>query len=168
MELTKKDRLLLINQYQILSTLNPGESAHYLELIEILEDGYAIFYSLIDAGISDDMPESEGRFVLDVLNMYRAIEDFKRKNSREICSEEYYRFFRGFDGNEETKYMAFARFLVETQKKFTEQKTYLKENDNLNSHMPTIHKYRAMLSKWRKFGNTFSLGEVQVIEIVKA
>ena len=48
MKLQKKDRLLLINQYKILAALDKGEESHYLELIEILERGYSIFYSMID------------------------------------------------------------------------------------------------------------------------
>ena len=77
MELTKKDRVLLINQYKVLAALNKDEEAYYLELIEVLERGYEIFYSLVDEWISEDMPEDEGRFVLNILDLYRAIEDVK-------------------------------------------------------------------------------------------
>ena len=78
MHFTKKERLILINQYKILSKLCPDDSEHYNELREILEDGYEIFYSQIDEWISQDMSKSEGEFVLEILNLYRAIEDYKR------------------------------------------------------------------------------------------
>lgn len=168
MELTKKDRIFLINQYRILSALNPGEAEHYKELISILQDGYKIFYPLIDEWIDEDMPEEEGRFVLNILSLYRAIEDYKRRHGNAEFREEPFQIFRGFDGNNETDYMAFCRFLIETQGKFSEQKAYFSENDNLNSHMPTSDKYRAMLEKWREFDESYNLTKDQVLEIIKA
>lgn len=168
MELSKKDRIVLINQYRILSYLDSNEAEHYKELIDILENGYQIFYSLIDQWVSEDMPEEKGKFVLDVLSMYRAIEDFKRKNKSELVSGEYFSFFRGFDGNEETEHMSFTRFLIEIQGKFSEQKPYLKDNDNLNSHMPTIEKYKSMLAEWNSLGKAYQLTEEQVMIILQA
>jgi len=168
MELSKKDRLLLINQYKILSLLDSGESDHYKELIEILESGYEIFYPMVDQLISDDMPSEKGKFVLEVLGMYRAIEDLKRIKYNEDISKEHFSFFRGFDGNEETEYMSFTRFLIEIQGKFSEQIQYLKDNDNLNSHMQTIDKYSGMLKKWEELGKNYQLTEEQVLEILKA
>ncbi|MBI6636170.1 YfbU family protein, partial [Pseudomonas paralactis] len=47
-QLTKKDRLILINQYKILASLDKDDESHYLELIQILENGYSIFYPMID------------------------------------------------------------------------------------------------------------------------
>lgn len=168
MKLSKKDRIILINQYRILSSLYSNEAEHYEELINILENGYQIFYSLIDQWVSKDMPEVQGKFVLDVLSMYRAIENFKRKKKSASVSGEYFSFFRGFDGNEETKFMSFTRFLIEIQGKFSEQKPYLKDNDNLNSHMPTIEKYESMLAEWNNLGQTYQLTEEQVIKILQA
>jgi len=156
MEITKRDRLILINQYRILASLNKAEADHYEELISILENGYTIFYSQLEEWISDDVPEEEGRFVLEVLDLYRAIEDVKRATKDSRLLAHHYAYFRGFDGNNETEYMSFCRFLIEKQGKFQEQKQYLLRNDNLNSHMPMTAKYRRMLveanslsDKWR-------------------
>lgn len=147
MELSKKDRLLLINQYRILAALNESDASHYNELIQILERGYTIFYSMIDEWVSDDMPEDEGKFVLDVLDLYRAIEDVKRSTKDETLEKHHYSHFVGFDGNHETQYMGFSRFLLQEQGKFSEQEKYLRINDNMNSHMPMIEKYKNMLQK---------------------
>lgn len=146
MEITKKDRLILINQYKILAKLEPEDETHYLELISILENGYTIFYSQIDQWISDELPVEEGKFVLNILDIYRAVEDIKRSSRDKRLLEHPYSFFRGFDGNNETEHMAFCRFLIETQGKFQEQNQYLLKNDNLNSHMPMREKYMKMLS----------------------
>lgn len=146
MKLSKKDRVLLINQYKLLAALYKEEEAHYRELIGILENGYEIFYSMIDEWISDDMPTDEGKFVLDILDLYRAIDDLKRSSKSEKLADHNFSFFHGFDGNNETECMSFCRFLIDEQGKFQEQQQYFSKNDHLNSHMPMIGKYKRMLA----------------------
>jgi uncharacterized protein YfbU (UPF0304 family) len=168
MDLTKKDRVFLINQYRILAALNENEADHYNELIEILQSGYKIFYSEIDQWVFDDMPEDEGKFVLNILNFYRAIEDLKRSCKSEALSSHYHSIFRGFDGNNETEYMGFARFLINDQGKFAEQQQYLMKNDSLNSHDPMIEKYQRILRKWEELGKNWKLSEEQALEILNS
>lgn len=141
------ERLILINQFKILSKLESESSNYYNELIQILENGYVIFYGQINQWISTEMSVEHSRFVLDILDVYRRLEDLKRRTSDKNLLQHPYSIFRGFDGNEESEYMAFTRFLIEEQGKFNEQKKYLLENDHLNSHMPMIDKYRRMIQK---------------------
>jgi uncharacterized protein YfbU (UPF0304 family) len=54
--------------------------------------------------------------------------------------------FPGFDGNYETAYMGYARFLREKMDRFTS----LRCMDGLNSHFPTRDLYKAMLSAMPK------------------
>ncbi len=168
MEISKRDRLILINQYKILASLNKDEAEYYQELISILESGYAIFYSQLDEWISDEMPQQEGRFVLDVLDLYRAIEDVKRASKDNRLLAHNYSYFRGFDGNNETGYMSFCRFLIEIQGKFQEQRQYLLKNDNLNSHMPMIDKYSRMLEEAKKLPNKWSMSIDEALRILDA
>lgn len=168
MEFTKKERVLLINQYRILASLNKDEEEHYSELIAILENGYEIFYSMVDEWISDDMPEEEGRFVLEILDLYRIIEDTKRSSKDSRLIEHAFSIFRGFDGNNESEYMSFARFLINQQGKFSEQQDYLRKNDNLNSHMPLVPIYKAMLRKWEEINNRMPLSVDEAISILDA
>jgi uncharacterized protein len=146
MKLSKNERLQLINQYRILAALYKEDKDHYNELISILENGYEIFYSKLDEWVSDDMPSEEGQFVLDILSLYRAIDNLKRAADSAALTDHFYSMFRGFDGNNETKYMGFARFLIEEQGKFSEQEEYLFQNDHLNSHTPMVEKYQRMLN----------------------
>lgn len=147
MNLQKKDRLLLINQYKILAAIDKSEESHYLELIEILERGYSIFYSMVDQWISEDMTKDEGRLVLEILDLYRAIEDVKRATKDNRLLTHRYGVFPGFDGNNESEYLGFCRFLIEKQGKFQEQEQYFSKNDGMNSHMPMTEKYRRMLDE---------------------
>jgi len=168
MELTKKDRILLINQYRILAGLYKDDETHYEELIGILENGYEIFYSKIDEWISEDMPLVEGRLVLDILDVYRAIEDIKRSTKNQDLTEHHYSIFRGFDGNNESKYMGFCRFLIEKQGKFREQEQYLLRNDNFNSHMPMIAKYQRMVSVANEIPNMWNMTVEDALRILNA
>lgn len=167
MNLSKKDRLLLINQYKILAALDKDDASHYGELIQILENGYSIFYSMVDEWVSEDMPEEESRFVLEILDLYRAIEDIKKKSRNEDIEKHLYSFFKGFDGNNETEYMAFSRFLIQEQDKFREQEKYLIKNDNMNSHMPMIEKYKRMLVESKKY-DIWNMDVEAVITILNA
>ncbi len=167
-QLTKKDRLMLINQYKILAALDKDEESHYFELIEVLENGYSIFYSMVDEWVADDMPVEDGRFVLDILDLYRAIEDVKRSTKDERILSNNYSFFRGFDGNNETEHMGFCRFLIEMQGKFQGQKPYLLKNDNLNSHIPMIDKYSRLLEAAKQISDIWSMSPEQVLQILDA
>ncbi|MCU6618544.1 YfbU family protein [Achromobacter mucicolens] len=168
MEISQRDRLMLINQYKILASLNKDEADHYNELISILENGYKVFYSQLDEWISDEMPEEQGRFVLDVLDLYRAIEDIKRATKDDRLLGHRYSFFPGFDGNNETAHMGFCRFLIETQGKFQEQKQYLLKNDNLNSHMPMIEKYIRMLEEAKNLPNKWRMSVDEALRVLEA
>jgi uncharacterized protein YfbU (UPF0304 family) len=168
MQLSKKDRVLLINQYRILAALDKDNSDHYEELIGILENGYEIFYSMLDQWISDDMPTEEGKFVLDTLDLYRAIENTKRSTKNSELMSHPYALFRGFDGNNETEYMGFCRFLIEKQGKFQEQQQYLIENDNFNSHSPMIDKYKRMLAAAGSVVDIWDMSADDAIKILAA
>lgn len=168
MKITKRDRLILINQYKILANLNRDEADHYNELISILENGYSIFYSQLDEWISEEMPLEQGRFVLNILDLYRAIEDIKRASKDKRILEHSYSFFRGFDGNNETEHMSFCRFLIEKQGKFQEQKQYLLKNDNLNSHMPLIGKYQRMLHVADSLDSIWNMNIEDALKVLNA
>lgn len=168
MKISKSDRLVLINQYRILSNLDKSEADHYEELIKILESGYAIFYSQLDEWISDEMPEEESRLVLDVLDLYRAIEDVKRASKDSRLLTHSYSYFKGFDGNNETEHMGFCRFLIEKQGKFQEQKQYLLKNDNLNSHVPMREKYSRMLEVARHLPNKWTMSVDEALRVLDA
>lgn len=170
MKLQKKDRLLLINQYKILAALDKSEESHYMELIEILENGYSIFYSMVDQWISEDMPEEKGRFVLDILDLYRAIEDVKRSTKDSRLLAHPCGVFPGFDGNNEWEYLGFSRFLIEKQGKFQEQEQYFSKNDGMNSHMPMVEKYRRMLDVKEKLArsDSWKLTVEQALEVLNA
>ncbi len=170
MGLSKKERLILINQYQILKKLYPENLSYFDEIIEILEEGYEIFYDSLFNSIFDEMPIDKSRIVLDILDIYRIIEDYKEKNSKDDdVIKNSWSFFNGFDGNNESEYLGFTRFLIEKQHKFTEQLKYKKDTDSFNSHKRiTLSKYKSMIEKWDELGRKYSLNRDEILEILNA
>jgi len=75
-KLSKKDRLFLINQYKILALLDKeGEEDYYQKCIKILDNGYEFHYHLLDQFIDDPMSKEESREILDILSMFRVLND---------------------------------------------------------------------------------------------
>lgn len=167
--LTKLERLLLINQLTIIDGMT--KTTDHAQQIELLENGYEIFYDDILSSVFDPMAADKSRFVLDVLDMYGALHHFKEEHPTEAAQleKEHHRLhFPGFDGNTETKEMAFAHFLLKTQGKFGEQLPYEKKTDRWNSHMPVTDLYRARLRVWHELGEPFDLTLDQVRAILNA
>ena len=71
MKIEEKDRLILVNQYRILASLNKKDEKHYQEKIEILENGYEKLYqNLFENFSSEPLSAKDCNFVMDVLEMY--------------------------------------------------------------------------------------------------
>jgi len=167
MTLSKLERVLLINQLELRKALT--KSKDFDEAIEILEAGYEIFYEEALGRVHDPMAEEDCHFVLEVLDMYRAIEGFHEAHpGDEEIDKMYAPHFRGFDGNNESAHMTFTRFLINDQRKFTEQLKYEKDTDSFNSHWTMIPTYRAYLEKWKAMKDRWNLTREQVVEILSS
>ena len=150
MELTKKERLILFNQYEILKHLDPQEKEEYEKNQKIIYNGFKYDYDELVGFLNEETPVEVSEFVYDVLQMYRCINDsyddlteeekdeFKKLNTR----------FAGFDGNEESKYYWYACFLLEDLGKFEE--SYDNGKIEINSHSNRLYRYNKMLSNWKE------------------
>lgn len=167
MELTKKERLILYNQYEILKSLNPNEKKYYERDQEILINGFKYNYDDLVCGLMDETSEEISQFVIDVLQMYRVLNNsYDKLNDDEKAQIDIYDIsFKGFDGNEEIDHYVYAKFYLEKLDKFGE----LKESKYyaVNSHGNMLNGYRKMVSLWKevKTGryNNVSLKNMQYI-----
>lgn len=167
MKLSKKDRWIISNQLMILATLYPNQDETYNHMREIVESGYELNYDWITEHIysnDDVMTAKECREVIDILDMFRSLkrshEDLEGKSGIEKANIK----FRGFDGNNETKQMAYTRFLVKREGKFT----MLEQGDNFNSHIPMLSHYRKMLTEWKASNEKYNLTKKDITRIIKA
>lgn len=167
MELTKKERLMLYNQYEILKLLNPNEKEYYERDQEILINGFKYNYDSLVDSFMDETPEEVSQFVIDVLQMYRVLNNsYDVLNDDEKAQIDLYDIsFKGFDGNDEIDYYVYAKFYIEKLDNFGE----LKESEYyaINSHSNMLKKYSRMVSLWKEVKlsryNNLSLKDMKYI-----
>lgn len=98
-----------------------------------------------------DDPE-DVNYVVDVLDMWDFVESsYKALNAKQKAEVkagvgEWFSdaHFSGFDGNNEANHMSIASFLVEDMGRFSRFK-----GRDLNSHSPTVHRYRGMVAMFK-------------------
>lgn len=166
MKLEEKDRLILVNQYKILASLNKVDEKHYYEKIEILENGYEVLYdSLIMNFAKTSLSIEEGNFVMDVLEMYGTGITLSFKNLKTTTLTEQDIRFPGFNTNEEFKYYSFSLHWLETLDRYAEIQEI--SEGNYRGIGENAEKYKDMIKKWKAFGK-YHLTEEQIREILKA
>jgi len=166
MELTKVERRLLANQYHILSLLDEDNAEHYDKLRDALQSGYESGYEdAVFGWILDPLPGSESVLVIDAMDMYSAIQRGYEALDDKTGIEEWRTEFPGFDGNHETAYMAYARFVVEKEGRFGSLKSH---TPDFNSHMPTLDSYRRMIDAWKLTNDRYELTRDDIIAILEA
>lgn len=150
MELSKKERLILYNQYEILKSLNPEEAEIYEVDQEILINGFRQNYNDLVDGFMEETPEEVSQFVIDVLQMYRSLNiSYKELGKEDKKKIDLYDIsFKGFDGNEETDYYMYADFYINKLGRFEELKE--SEHFDTNYHASTIEHYKKMLDLWKE------------------
>lgn len=142
MELSKKDRIILFNQYEILKHLDSNNAEQYKLYQDILAQGFEYNYDDICSSF-DEVPYSVSEKVHEILGMLRCM-TFSFDNLQDVTglSREDY-MFRGFDGNEETEYYAYAEWLVKRNGDYNEFKKC-----EFNSHWRLLPRYEEMLERF--------------------
>lgn len=165
MKLSVKERLQLSFQLRILEKLYPDEQEYYANHRKAIEDGYQLHYDWITENLSEGLTKDECKFVLEVLSMYSSLY-FHVSNLKDSDLTIELVKFPGFDGNNETMFMAYTKYFIEDLDRFRE----IKESTSgyYNSHMRMIPSYKKMLLKWKEFkiGNTYELTEKNIKELL--
>lgn len=164
MNLSKVERLLLINQYRIRKAIEGSND--YDEIIEILSNGYASRYYEAFNEVYDEVTVADCKFVSDVLSMYRRLHYFEQDKGVDLSGRLFSRF-AGFCGNEEGPLLSYAQFAIGREGHWDEQKPRRKETDGYNSHMPVREVYARMLEVFNRCGHD-PLTTQQVDEILAA
>lgn len=156
MELSKKERLFLYNQYEILKLLNADDEymiKQYELNQEILLNGFKYSYGDMTEWILDDTPDDISKFVWDVLQLHRVLySSYGELSSEERAEIEFDDIkFDGFDGNEEADHYLYAQFILEKMNRFEE--IYNDGDYTANSHANRVARYSQMLENWDRFGN---------------
>lgn len=165
-KLSPNDRLALANQYRILAALYPLEADSYQKCYSIVVDGYEIDYPILFQNIDEvGVSEETSRFVMDVLDMYRSLHDSVKRIGDSVSSEKNKTAFMGFDGNNESEMLGYARFLIDSGR-WTD--VVSSGVHVVNSHMPMKGLYSRMLDRWNRCHDKFVLTPVEIQEILDA
>lgn len=160
MTLNKIERLILANQFKVLERLHPHRARKYAEACEILEYGHSLHYDELFQNFTEGLAEEQCREVMDILDMYRALNASYSSVPQDRGDSTGSVLFRGFDGNNETAYMAYAYFLIHKKQVWQE----LSKVD-LNSHVEMLPRYRAMLRRWNSSANRYELTKDEILWI---
>jgi len=152
MKLTRAEKLILVNQYEILKGVFPNREKSCDLILAALYGGYEQDFEQLVEDFPDPIPQDVYKEVRDILQMYRALHPPQL--------EPHARFV-GFDGNEESSHYAYAVFLLDDRQLWRESK-----RDNYNTHYPVLDKYREMLVEWNKTNQSFELTADEVARIV--
>jgi uncharacterized protein len=139
MKFTRVERLILANQYEILSLLSKSDADYYAHKRNAVASGYELEYETLAEDIYErEFSEEQCTFVLDVMSMHEALQ-LAEKSDRTT--------FMGFDGNNEGSHMAYARHFCGSSLEPFKHLQF--GGDKFNSHMPTLSRYRAMVAEWQ-------------------
>jgi len=165
MELSKKERLMLINQYRILSILNPDGASSYNVRIKMLENGYSLHYDEMISWLDDGMSQEQCQEIIDILEMYRCLwHSYKKLRDKKGISKKDVRF-PGFDAKEEERELNYAEFVMYSLKRYKEFHQR-KRIPNHDSYKVMMGQYRAMLSVWKSLGYKKLLTRDEIIQIL--
>jgi len=165
MELTKKERLSYIHQLRILEALYPDDADTYAKQRTALEEGYALHYGWMFEHLYDELSTEQCREVLDILDMYRAITfSLQKLPEGDELRNHHHVAFSGFDGNNETHLMSYARYYIVDLNRYSEllPDGYV----SFNSHCPMLHTYQAMLGRWNSLPDRFRLSRDQLATVL--
>ncbi|MDB5851083.1 MAG: hypothetical protein JWP29_4835 [Rhodoferax sp.] len=162
MSLTKIERLILLNQYRLLATLEPTEARSYERHVKALENGFATEYGFLDR-LSAELSEEDCEFVYHALNVYEGMQSsWDRLADKDGITKDSLAY-HGFAGNSEGPFMSYSRYIVEDLGKYD----YLLIGDH-NSHRPTGVQYERMISTWRSFDSSHDMTSEQIRAVLKA
>jgi uncharacterized protein YfbU (UPF0304 family) len=152
-------RMVLANQYRILSHLDSRSADYGSKAAEMAVECWRVEslpdVEAIQSYSRDCLTRQDQKFVLDSLHVFELIQDGIKKGM-EPKTEHPMIQFPGFDGNNETKLMSYARHVVENENRF---ESVERSFQDFNSHMPTVEIYQRMISAWERLGKPLHITE---------
>lgn len=166
MEMTNAQRLILSNQYYLMSQMDPENSAKYQRLQTIVERGYELQMRELNKEFGC-LTEAECREIIDIMEMYHAMQESNKmlaEDERKDVDQRRLQFL-GFDIASEAQIVHYVRFLVDSEGLYPQ---FDKADHHFNSQMPMLEKYRRMLTTWRNCPRQYHLCATELSQIFSA
>ncbi len=166
MNMTHAQRLILSNQYDILSKLDPQRAEHYKQCQTIIERGYGLQMLELEKGFGY-LSEEVCREVLDSLEMYHAMkvsyENLPADERRELAFSRLE--FIGYSRSHEKALADYVCYLLDVERRFPELE---KGCADLNSELAMRDKYQRMLNAWKACPRLYKLSIQEIRKILAA
>lgn len=166
MEMTNAQRLILSNQYYLMSQMDPENAAKYQRLQVIVERGYELQMNELNKNFGC-LSEAHCREIIDIMEMYHAMqESYRMLEAQEQKDVDQRRLtFLGFDIASEAQLVNYVRFLTDSEGLYPQ---FDKGDHYFNAQMPMLEKYRRMLTTWRNCPRQYHLCANELKQIFRA
>ena len=164
MEMTHAQRLILSNQYKMMTMLDPDNAARYSRLQTIVERGFGLQMRELDREFGE-LKEETCRTVIDIMEMYHALHvSWTNLKDRQSIDERRVTFL-GFDAATEARYLSYVRFMVNTEGRYTH---FDAGTHGFNAQTPMWEKYQRMLGVWHSCPRQYHLSSNEIQQIINA
>lgn len=168
-KLTDAERLILANQYKILSYVDTNESDGWAQLSDQLRAGHAWLYEdQLGMMMSPVLPQADADFVIKVLGIYSDMRDSLGALDDKSGITEHNVYFPGFDGNDRDEVMLLS--FTEALRRDGRFSQTIPAGRDLNSHCPTLRGYRRMVGQWEEMGRPrypLDKGQIEALVLAK-
>ena len=144
MEMTNAQRLILSNQYKMMTMLDPDNAERYRRLQTIIERGYGLQMRELDREFGQ-LTEETCRTVIDIMEMYHALHVSWT--------------------NLKARYLGYVRFMVNVEGRYSH---FDAGTHGFNSQTPMWEKYQRMLSVWHACPRQYHLSSNEINQIINA
>ncbi|MBP2167655.1 uncharacterized protein YfbU (UPF0304 family) [Erwinia toletana] len=164
MEMTNAQRLILSNQYKMMTMLDPDNGERYRRQQTIVERGYGLQMRELDREFGE-LSEEVCRTIINIMEMHHAmhVSWTNLKDSREL--EERRLAFLGFDAATEARYLGYVRFMVNVEGRYTQ---FDSGTHGFNAQTPMWEKYHRMLTVWQTCPRQYHLSANEIAQIINA
>lgn len=168
MDISNVQRLILSNQYKIMTFLDPDNAERYRRYQTIIERGFGLQMNELERDFTE-LSEETCRTIINIMEMYHALQ-ISNSNLRDYLKEkadidERRLNFLGFDAATESRYLSYVRFLVNTEGRYTH---FDSGSHGFNSQTPMWDKYQRMLAIWQACPRQYHLCAVEIVQILNA
>ena len=166
MDMTNAQRLILSNQYYLMSQMDPANAEKYQRQQLIVERGYELQIRELDKDFGC-ITEAECREIIDFMEMYHAMQESYNMLVPECQAKVDARRlqFLGFDIATEAQQVNYVRFLTASEGLYPQ---FDKADHHFNSQMTMTDKYRRMLTTWRNCPRQYHLCSTEMAQIFNA
>lgn len=164
MEMTNAQRLILSNQYKMMTMLDPDNAERYRRQQTIVERGYGLQMRELDREFGE-LSEEVCRTIIAIMEMHHALH-VSWTNLKDNSGLETRRLaFLGFDAATEARYLGYVRFMVSVEGRYTH---FDSGTHGFNAQTPMWEKYQRMLTVWQTCPRQYHLSANEIAQIINA